>query len=213
MGYNGDVSDGTSTSPQLHWDTIFDTKQVDQVSWYQPRPEISLRLIGKFSSPQQSVVDIGSGASFLIDHLINEGYTDLTSLDISEVALEIVKQRVSRTKVPVRFVTSNVLDWIPERTFDVWHDRAVFHFLHGSDRRRYVETCARSIRSGDIAIIGTFSLDGPEQCSGLPVQRYDSDMITEIFGDYFELIESLNEEHQTPFDTNQRFCWTVLRRK
>lgn len=199
-------------NPQAHWDTVFETKKVDEVSWYQTDPEMSVQLITEYSSPDKTVIDIGAGASVLVDRLLAIGYHDVTVLDISSVALTAVADRLGEQKNNVSFITSDITAWQPQHTYNLWHDRAVFHFLHDSLRAKYVELAANTITPGGHLIVGTFALDGPEQCSGLPVNRYNSEMIAEIFSDKFALIKSAQEQHHTPFGTTQSFTWTVLQR-
>ena len=197
---------------ETHWNTVFATKSFDEVSWFQTNPQISRSLITEFSSPTHSIVDIGAGTSFLVDALLKNGYADVTVLDISHVALDIIKNRIAtHSTTSVDFVATNIVNWQPRRTYDLWHDRAVFHFLHDQDRKKYIEIASHAVPLGGVVVLGTFGLDGPEQCSSLPVHRYDSEMIAELFGEGFVLEKSLDEIHQTPFGTTQNFTWTVLR--
>lgn len=205
------MPDSTKSSTP-HWNDVFATKDLAQVSWFQSRPHMSLDLIGEFVPPTASIVDVGTGASFLGDHLIDSGHSDITLLDISSVALDVVKARLGDRGTSVHFEALNITDWIPTRRFDAWHDRAVFHFLPPGDRDRYVRIASTAVEKGGVLILGTFAPDGPEQCSGLEVHRYDSEMIARIFFESFVLVKSLDERHTTPFDTVQHFTWSVLRR-
>lgn len=208
--YGMDISN--HSTQKSHWDAVFDTKKFDEVSWYQADPHISLELITQYSSPLDAVVDIGAGASVLVDKLLDSGFVDVTLVDISSVALTAVADRLGDKGKVATLVTSDVTEWQPQRTFKVWHDRAVFHFLHDAFRAKYVQLASEAIAPGGYLILGTFAPDGPEQCSGLPVNRYDSQMIAEVFSKKFVRVESAQEQHRTPFGTTQSFTWTVLQR-
>jgi SAM-dependent methyltransferase len=198
-----------------HWEHLYETTPSTAVSWYQRSPTISLRLITSIVSARDAaLIDLGGGASLLVDHLLAEGFTDLTVLDISEHALDEVQRRLASKAGRVRFVHQNVLTWNPERRYDVWHDRAVFHFLTDPvDRDAYVTTAARAIRDGGIAVLGTFAEDGPTLCSGLAVSRYSPQDLDAVFADSFAPIAHEREEHVTPNGLVQPFTWTVLRRR
>lgn len=218
-----------STSAAEHWDTIYGTKATDEVSWYQRQPTTSHRLLTSVSSPSGAVIDVGAGASTLVDTLLDDGWSDVTALDVSAKALALVRDRVNvragdrafgqhhdlpceRTG-PASFVVANVLSWQPERTYDAWHDRAVFHFLVEPEQRdQYVATASRAVRSGGVVVLGTFAADGPTQCSGLPTARYDADGLAAVFEPGFSLENSEREEHVTPGGAVQPFTWVVLRR-
>ncbi len=222
-----------STSAAEHWDTIYGTKATDEVSWFQRQPTTSQRLLTSVSSPLGAVIDVGAGASTLVDTLLDEGWSDVTALDVSAKALALVRERISdriRDRVNDRvgdqrqdpprerprsasFVVANVLSWQPERTYDAWHDRAVFHFLVRPEQRdQYVATASRAVRSGGVVVLGTFAADGPTQCSGLPTARYDADGLAAVFEPDFSLEHSEREEHVTPGGAVQPFTWVVLRR-
>ena len=218
-----------STSAAEHWDTIYGTKATDEVSWFQRQPTTSQRLLTSVSSPSGAVIDVGAGASTLVDTLLDEGWSDVTALDVSAKALALVRDRIShrvtdrvgdqRHDLPrvrqgsASFVVANVLSWQPERTYDAWHDRAVFHFLVLPEQRdQYVATASRAVRSGGVVVLGTFAADGPTQCSGLPTARYDADGLAAVFEPDFSLEHSEREEHVTPGGAVQPFTWVVLRR-
>lgn len=218
-----------STSAAEHWDTIYGTKSTDEVSWFQRQPTTSLRLLTSASSPLGAVIDVGAGASTLVDTLLDEGWSDVTALDVSAKALALVHDRISdrisdrvgdqRHGLPrewpgsASFVVANVLSWQPERTYDTWHDRAVFHFLVRPEQRdQYVATASRAVRSGGVVALGTFAADGPTQCSGLSTARYDADGLAAVFEPGFSLEHSEREEHVTPGGAVQPFTWVVLRR-
>jgi len=221
-----------STSAAEHWDTVYGTKATDEVSWFQRQPMTSQRLLTSVSSPSGAVIDVGAGASTLVDTLLDTGWSDVTVLDVSAKALALVRDRVSdrvdrvsdrvgeqphdlprKRPGSTSFVVADVLSWQPERTYDAWHDRAVFHFLVLPEQRdQYVATASRAVRSGGVLILGTFAADGPTQCSGLPTARYDADGLAAVFGPGFSLEHSEREEHRTPGGAVQPFTWAVLRR-
>jgi 2-polyprenyl-3-methyl-5-hydroxy-6-metoxy-1,4-benzoquinol methylase len=192
-----------------HWDDVYTTRATDSVSWFQARPAISLRLLEAFGETAGSVIDVGAGASTLVDELLARGWIDVTVLDVSNEALELVRTRLAISGLAATAVTGDLLSWEPERTYDVWHDRAVLHFLtQPEDRARYVETAARVVRPG-----GHLAEDGPTRCSGLTTARYSADELASLFNDSFEPVHAEREEHHTPDGTPQSFTWAVLRRR
>ena len=197
-----------------HWDEVYASRAADELSWFQAEPVVSFRLLHDFAPPPASVVDIGVGESRLIEQILERGWRDVTVLDISAEALLELRIRLGVHGRGLSWVNADVTDWVPERFFTAWHDRAVFHFLvDESDRAAYVETAREAIAAGGVAIIGTFASDGPESCSGLPVQRYDVGGLVEAFGADFQLLHAEREEHRTPSGSAQAFCWVVLRRR
>jgi SAM-dependent methyltransferase len=192
---------------RAHWDAVYTARAPEEVSWYQARPDTSLALIARAGKgPGASLVDVGGGASRLVDLLLDAGYRQITVLDLSPVALERARNRLGDRASLVTWLAADVTAWTPSRTFDVWHDRAVFHFLvDAEDRRRYLAVLAAALPPGGQAILGTFASDGPERCSGLPVRRYEPDTLTAEVGSAFRLLEGLHEEHLTPSGTVQRF--------
>ena len=197
-----------------HWDEVYATRGVDQVSWFEPDPATSLRLV-EAAAPERSaaIVDVGAGASSLVDRLLDAGYVDVTLLDVSSRALETVRTRLGDRATGVTFVADDVLDWVPERVFDVWHDRVAFHFLIDEvDRARYVERAAATVRPGGTLIVATFAADGPTNCSGLPVHRHEAADLARTFSPAFVLEAAEREEHVTPADLVQPFTWAVLHR-
>jgi SAM-dependent methyltransferase len=200
-----------SAGGQEHWDAIYGETPVAEVSWYEAFPETSLRLIA--SAGGSAVLDVGAGASFLADRLLEHGYADLTLLDVSNEALSVVQQRLGDVQ-GVEFVVADLLAWQPTRRFDVWHDRAVLHFLTGAaDVRRYVATAANAVRDGGAVVVGTFAGDGPTRCSGLPTARYEPDALAALFEPAFTEVHHEREEHRTPGGLIQPFTWVVLRRR
>lgn len=204
----------SDVSRQAHWQGVYTTKGEREVSWFQDRPAVSLELIATAGMPSQtSVLDVGGGASRLPDALLEAGYNDITVLDISEAALAASQARLGASADRINWIAGDVTTWEPDREFDVWHDRAVLHFLtEAADRSAYVVTLAKALRAGGTAVIGTFALDGPEKCSGLPVVRYDAAKLSALLGDSFELIESKPHAHATPWGSVQQFQFSVFRR-
>ena len=198
-----------------HWECVYAATPSTGVSWYEREPAMSIRLIeANEAGSSAAVVDVGAGASVLVDHLVVLGYDDVTVLDISRRALDDVRQRLGERCEGVVFVQHDVLRWEPSRLYDVWHDRAAFHFLtERNDRDRYVEVVARAVRVGGSAVFATFAEDGPTQCSGLPVVRYSAEMLAEVFSAHFSLATEDREEHVTPAGVAQPLTWVVLRRE
>ena len=196
---------------QAHWDGVYSTKSEDAVSWFEPSPDISLALLREAGlQTDMAVVDIGGGASRLVDALVALPVADITVLDVSAAAL-----RTAQTRLPagstVQWITADVTTWLPERRYHLWHDRAAFHFLtEDRDQAAYVATLKRALRPGGRAIIGTFALDGPEKCSGLPVARYGPDSLQAVLGDDFKLLFSRRHDHSTPWGTSQRFQFSTF---
>lgn len=196
-----------------HWSTVYATKAFDDVSWFQASPTVSLELIEATGCPRDgAIVDVGAGASRLVDALLDLGYTDLTVLDIAESALDAVRERLGEES-PVELVACDLLDWEPTRRFDLWHDRAVFHFLDADQRASYHELVLETLIPGSWIIIGTFALDGPETCSGLPVTRSSTTDLIEFLGDAFEPLVERHELHTTPWGTTQPFSWLLAQRR
>jgi 2-polyprenyl-3-methyl-5-hydroxy-6-metoxy-1,4-benzoquinol methylase len=204
----------TDLNREAHWETVYRTKSENEVSWFQESPAPSLELIELTRpTPQSAVIDIGGGASRLVDSLVADGFRNLTVLDLSAAALATAKARLGDKGQRVHWVTADVTLWNPTRTYDIWHDRAAFHFLTEScDRDAYVARLKQAIQPGGHAIIGTFALDGPEKCSGLAVARYDAASLGAALGNGFELISTRREEHSTPWHSMQRFQFCVFRR-
>ena len=171
-----------SDSGPRHWDTLHGAKAADQVSWFQAWPETSPRLLSSVASPAGALIDVGGGASTLVDALLDAGWSDVTVLDVSTKVLDVVARRLEGRRHEVSFVAADVLSWQPQRSYDAWHDRAVFHFLvEPHDQQRYVATATRAVAPGGVAIIGTFAADGPTHCSGLPTARYTAEDLGATF--------------------------------
>jgi ubiquinone/menaquinone biosynthesis C-methylase UbiE len=201
-------------SRRAHWETVYASKSEREVSWFKESAAPSLELIAEAGvTPLSAIIDVGGGASRLVDALLEKGFRDVTVLDISEAALAAAKARLSERGLSVQWVISDVTEWRPEAAaFDLWHDRAAFHFLTDpSDRTAYVARMIRALKPGGHAIIATFALDGPERCSGLPVARYDGRSVGEAIGDRFELIRTRPEAHVTPWGAKQSFQFSLFR--
>jgi len=199
---------------QAHWQNVYQTKGEQTVSWFQERPNISLDLIHATGVDNgASIIDIGGGASRLVDALINEGFNAVSALDLSEKALATSKTRLGTQSQQVQWIVADITQWQPSQTYDVWHDRAALHFLiEPKDRAAYVERVNKSVWTGGHVIIGTFAPDGPERCSGLPVVRHDAASLGEMLGPSFALAETRRHDHQTPSGTIQKFQFSRFQR-
>ena len=198
-----------------HWEEVYSTKSSDSVSWFQEHADQSLQLIHNTGlGKEAAIIDVGGGTSRLAGDLMAEGYTDLTVIDLSSAALDVAKQRLGRYADNVRWMEGDItLADFPVNRFDIWHDRAVFHFLTDPvDRHAYVELVMRAVRPGGHVIIATFAEDGPEKCSGLPVMRYQPESLHAEFGGDFLLVEHEKEAHHTPFGTVQQFVYCYCRK-
>lgn len=197
-----------------HWQNVYQTKGARDVSWFEESPAISLDLIYATGvGVDASIIDIGGGASRLVDVLIAEGFRSVTILDLSEKALSLSQERLGAQAGLVTWIAADITVWQPTKTYDVWHDRAAFHFLTESDDRvAYAECVRKALRPGGHVIIGTFALDGPERCSGLPVVRYDAASLGAMLGRSFKLIESRRYDHLTPGGSIQRFQFSRFER-
>jgi SAM-dependent methyltransferase len=199
----------------MHWQNVYATKDEKEVSWYQDNPVLSLDLIAASGVARDAaIIDVGGGASRLVDALLDRGFQAITILDLSAKALEATKQRLGRRAKGVNWVVADITTWEPTRRYDLWHDRAAFHFLtEAADRDAYVARLKQAVRSGGHLIIATFALDGPEKCSGLPVVRYDPQALARTLGPGFELVESRRHDHLTPGGNTQRFQFSRFVRK
>ncbi|MDG1115596.1 MAG: class I SAM-dependent methyltransferase [Flavimaricola sp.] len=201
------------TKPREHWEDVYRTKADTDVSWYETRPKVSTDLIAATGLGLNSrIVDVGGGASHLVDALIAVGFAHVTVLDLSAAALTIARARLP-ADAAVDWIAGDVRDWVPDTLYDIWHDRAAFHFLTTPDEREaYRSVLCKALRPGGYAIIGTFAPDGPERCSGLPVSRHDATSLMAVFGQYFRLVKSLRHDHKTPGGAVQRFHFGLLQR-
>lgn len=192
-----------------HWEQVYQTKAPDNVSWFQTRPAISLMLIESSGVGKDAgVIDVGGGASVLVDCLLDAGFSKLAVLDISAAALEHARHRLGKRAEAVEWLEADVTTFQATRRFGFWHDRAVFHFLTDkADRQKYVETLKRTLTPGGQVVIASFAIDGPLKCSGLEVAHYDAASISAELGAGFQLIEQVNEKHATPWATEQKFSY------
>jgi SAM-dependent methyltransferase len=197
-----------------HWERVYSLKSAQEVSWYQAQPDTSLTMIRRAAAGKTAaVIDIGGGASRLVDCLLKQGCPDLTVLDISGKALEQARDRLGPLASRVAWIEADVTAFEPTRTWDVWHDRAAFHFLtDAADRERYLSVLNRALAAGGQVIIAAFAIDGPQKCSGLDVERYDAAKLAETLGPGFALEESCPEIHLTPAGGEQRFGFHRFRR-
>jgi SAM-dependent methyltransferase len=193
-----------------HWEKVYSSKSSTSVSWYAPHLAHSTQLIERAAPDRDArIIDVGGGASTLVDDLLDHGYRSLTVLDLSEEALGVAKGRLGARASDVVWLAADATTAeLPAAYYDVWHDRAVFHFLtDSSDRRRYVENVMRAVRPGGHVIIATFGLEGPERCSGLEVVRYDAEGLHREFGSPFQKVDSVHERHTTPWGSEQEFVY------
>lgn len=197
---------------RVHWDKRYRASGPDELSWFQEQPAVSLELIAAAGLDRTAaLIDVGGGAARLVDHLAADGWSDLTVLDLSDVALNDSRGRVGPNP-HVDWVAQDLLTWRPTRRYDAWHDRAVFHFLvDEDDRRQYRTILGEALAPQATLIVGTFASDGPTHCSGLPVARYDSDALVSALGGRFDVLATRREEHVTPHGTPQPFTWVALR--
>lgn len=199
-----------------HWEEVYGSKAPNAVSWYAPHLDESLAYIRQATaSIDAAIVDVGGGEATLVDDLLDAGYRNVAVMDLSERALEVCQTRLAARAANVRWLVADVLEHeFSPRSVDVWHDRAVFHFLTEHDqRRRYVEQVLRALKPGGHAIVGAFGPQGPTQCSGLPVARYSSDELHGQFGSRFHLLEHSTTVHTTPWGTEQQFVYCLCRRE
>jgi ubiquinone/menaquinone biosynthesis C-methylase UbiE len=194
-----------------HWDRAYE-RPADAVSWYQPSAQTSLELISAAEiSTEQPIVDVGGGASTLVDGLIEHGYRDITVLDVAQKSLDVARERLGAGAQAVSWVVADITTWQPGRAYGCWHDRAVFHFLtEAADRDAYRRCLARAVEPGGSIIIGTFAEDGPERCSGLPVRRYSAQQLEDEFRQVARLAESRHEQHRTPSGGSQSFVFARM---
>ncbi len=197
-----------------HWQDVYAQKAEDAVSWYQAFPAASIDLVSRTKAgPGARIVDVGGGASRLVDALLALGHERVAVLDVAEAALERARARLGDRASRVEWIAADVRTWTPQGSFDVWHDRATFHFMvTPADREAYFATLLRALRGGGHAIVATFASDGPERCSGLPVMRWEPDALAAALGPAFRLVDSLREDHLTPAGKVQRFQYSWFQR-
>lgn len=201
--------------PKHHWETVYETKAPAEVSWFQEHAELSLKLIQDAHIPKTAeIIDVGGGASVLVDDLLAHGYENVTVLDISGAALATARARLGDKGGKVHWLESDILSAeLPLHGYDVWHDRAVFHFLTApEDRQAYVDLVLRAVKPGGLVLVATFAEDGPAECSGLPVMRYSADELHSEFGEPFLLLGHEKESHKTPAGKEQQFVYCLCRK-
>lgn len=197
-----------------HWNTIYSGRDIDSLSWFQETPDLALSWIGDLDlDPDAPIVDVGAGASSLVDGLLVTGHQDVTVLDVAEAGLDVARRRLGEQAERVDWITVDVLEWVPVRCFVLWHDRAVLHFLTDpQDQRRYAALLADTVADLGYALLAGFAPDGPTHCSGLPVVRRSADEIAALAGVAFTAVRTGQELHRTPSGADQPFAWALLRR-
>jgi len=202
-------------SKKDHWENIYKTKDHKQVGWYQESPEISLELLSKIKARKsQSIIDVGCGASVLVDNLINQGYKNITLVDLSKEALSSIHSRLDENRDIPEYLCKDITKTKFNKTFDIWHDRAVFHFLTDeTDRKNYFTTLEQSLSKSGHAIIGTFSLNGPNSCSGLDIVQYDDEKLKRELGQSLELTSSVVNTHKMPNGSEQEYMYFIIKHK
>lgn len=197
-----------------HWEKIYQTKELKDVSWFQPTPETSLNFFKQFGiSTTAKIIDIGGGDSHLVDHLLALGYQDISVLDISEEAINRAKERLGDKAKNVHWIVADITSFIPTDKYDFWHDRAAFHFLTSEPEiSAYIETAQQSIKSTGFLVIGTFSEQGPKKCSGIDIKQYSETSLTNCFKSSFEKIDCITVDHKTPSDSIQNFVFCSFKK-
>ncbi|WP_299582464.1 class I SAM-dependent methyltransferase [uncultured Sunxiuqinia sp.] len=197
-----------------HWEHIYQTKSSNEVSWFESVPQTSLNFFSQFQVPLTAkIIDIGGGDSLLVDHLLDRGYQNLTILDISEAAINRAKERLQERASRVKWIVADAATFQPTERYDFWHDRAAFHFLTQEDEiANYLQTAQQSINPSGVLVIGTFSEQGPDRCSGIPIKRYSEKAMTERLETFFEKIKCITVDHQTPFSSVQNFVFCSFRK-
>lgn len=192
-----------------HWENVFSTKSINEVSWYEPKPVISLQFVQEYNiAKTAAIIDIGGGDSFLVDNLLELGYTNISVLDISEAALNKAKARLGENATKIKWIVADATNFKPTQQYDFWHDRAAFHFLTtDAEIENYVETIKQSITASGVLVIGTFSENGPKKCSGIEIKQYSEVSMTETLKKYFNKIKCITVDHLTPFNTIQNFIF------
>lgn len=203
------------TSKKEHWDEVYSTKNVTEVSWYEPMPEVSLKCIADCKlEKDDAIIDIGGGDSFLAEFLLAKGFTNVTVLDISSKAIERAKIRLGEKADEIEWVVADALSFEPSRKYRLWHDRAAFHFLTSDEEvEQYIQKLRNSIEPGGFVILGTFSDKGPEKCSGLPIRQYSIGQMQKLFKDGFVCLNSKNIDHQTPSGGVQNFTFCTFQKE
>lgn len=204
-----------SFDKKTHWEKIYSSKTITEFSWYQKVPTTGIQFLNQTNlSKTSSILDVGGGDGYFVDYLIANAYKDITVLDISYGALERAQKRVGLKAKKVNWEVSDILDFSSRKRYDFWFDRAVFHFLTTTDEvKAYVRKAAELISPDGLMVVGTFSPNGPQKCSGIPIKQYNEQAIEEVFSPYFEALGFERETHQTPFNTQQEFLFSSFRLK
>ena len=202
-------------SEQQHWNNLYGTKAENEVSWFQPYPKTSMAFVKLFDLPlTANIIDVGGGDSHFVDALLDKGYQNIWVLDISDIAIEKAKQRLGAKAANIHWIVSDVTTFTPTVQFDFWHDRAAFHFLTSEDKiYQYVSTAENAIKKDGYLILGTFSENGPEKCSGLAIQQYSETSMSARFELAFDRIKCISEDHTTPFNTVQNFLFCSFKKR
>ena len=197
-----------------HWENLYQTKDLKDVSWYQPTPTTSLDFLKQFNiSITAKIIDIGGGDSFLVDHLLDLGYTDVTVLDISAASLDRAKQRLGDRATKVKWIVADAATFKPTEQYDFWHDRAAFHFLTQEEEiTNYIDVIQKNIQPTGVLVIGTFSEQGPKKCSGIEIKQYSETSMTHRLKKFFEKVKCITVDHKTPFDTIQNFIFCSFKK-
>jgi len=197
-----------------HWENIYQTKQLNEVSWYQPTPQTSINFIEQFNLPKSAnIIDVGGGDSFLVDYLIDNNYQNITVLDISEAAIDRAKKRLGNKASKINWIVSDIVQFNTTDKFDFWHDRAAFHFLtNEKEIASYIQLVQNKINTDGILVIGTFSEQGPLKCSGINIKQYSENSMTSLLSNSFEKINCFTTNHQTPFNTLQNFLFCSFKK-
>jgi SAM-dependent methyltransferase len=196
-----------------HWENVYETKSPQEVSWTQEIPEVSLKMIQEITANKDTtIIDVGGGDSKLVDFLLEDGFTNITVLDISQAALERAKKRLGKKAENVAWICSDITEFVPNQTYDFWHDRAAFHFLTSeSDRNKYLDLVEKYVAKN--LLIASFSETGPLKCSGLDIKQYSFEAVEQFFSNKFDIKTQVSEEHQTPFSTIQNFQYSLFSKK
>jgi ubiquinone/menaquinone biosynthesis C-methylase UbiE len=199
---------------KLHWEKVYSNRPMNELSWYQPTPEVSLDFINELKiSRTDAIIDVGGGDSYLADHLLKMGFTDITVLDISEAAVNRAKERLGNAAKKVTWIVSDITELSSDKKFDFWHDRAAFHFLTSREQvEKYLFVAQEHISEKGKMLIGTFSTEGPEKCSGLPVKQYSEQSLSSLLKKWFEKIRCITADHRTPFNTIQNFLFCSFKK-
>lgn len=199
---------------KLHWENIYQTKQLNEVSWYQPTPQTSLDFIEELQLPAAAhIIDVGGGDSFLVDNLLRLGFQNISVLDISEAAIERAKMRLGAQAEKITWIAADVAAFKPQQQYHLWHDRAAFHFLtQPHEIAAYKATACQCILPGGFLVIGTFSEQGPQKCSGIPIQQYSEEQMEQLWHPYFRKLQSVTTNHPTPFNTMQSFTFCSFKK-